>query len=144
MTKIFYIVAGLIAVAIALGIYTFIEKPNANGNKPVNQTLNNAAGATTNFVNTVTGGTVGSSKFPLHNGSRGEEVSKLQTYLNYTLKLGHKLAVDGNFGALTEQALINKTGIATMDETTYNNTVLPAIAAHTIQTGTGAHSATPR
>ena len=49
--------------------------------------------------------------FPLQKGSKGNEVATLQTYLNSQLPAPvQRLDVDGNFGPLTEAALISITG----------------------------------
>jgi len=52
------------------------------------------------------------SGYPLKIGSSGSNVKALQQALN---DLGATLAVDGQFGALTQQALLAQTGSATVD-----------------------------
>ena len=72
------------------------------------------------------GNTVAVSKFPLKKGSQGEEVRKLQQYLNscmaYYLVLT-PLDVDGIFGAKTEGMCVTITGNREISQEFYNQYV---------------------
>ena len=64
-----------------------------------------------------------SSTFPLQVGSKGDEVKRLQNWLNTNLKMKGQpsITVDGDFGAGTATALNTVTGKTSMDQTYFNN-----------------------
>jgi len=61
--------------------------------------------------------------FPLAKGKRGDNVTKLQKWLNINLKVKKQpeIKVDGIFGTETETALKAITGKTTMDKTYFDN-----------------------
>jgi hypothetical protein len=66
-----------------------------------------------------------SSAFPLKNGSTGEEVKNLQTWLNNHVILPYSfLNVDGKFGPLTLSALKRTLGVSEVTEAWYRVNIL--------------------
>lgn len=59
--------------------------------------------------------------FPLVYGSTGNEVKKVQTYLN--TKYGEKLVVDGIWGALTQAAVAKNLGLSGITKTYYDTNI---------------------
>lgn len=67
---------------------------------------------------------VSNDEFPLKNGSKGDNVKKLQDYLNLNIKPPMaKLKVDGMFGPATEAALSSVTSKKTMTKEDFNNKI---------------------
>jgi peptidoglycan hydrolase-like protein with peptidoglycan-binding domain len=62
------------------------------------------------------------SEFPLQIGSRGDNVKKLQSYLNTRIKTT-KLIIDGIFGVLTQAALKSVTGKISITEQEFNSLI---------------------
>lgn len=103
---------GLVIGLIGLGVYWFFFREGESG--------------TTSFqpFKAQTKPAVKQSPFPLHKGSRGEEVKKLQKALNRKLVPPLSLlVVDGIFGSKTLAALKRVTGKEQVSENDYQKLV---------------------
>ncbi len=123
-------VAVVLAVVLILcAIYFFYLKPkrkakkiNNAGNENSSTTTTKGNGASSIQVNTNNTGLTNTT-FPLKQGSKGTEVLYLQAALNYFK--GKTLALDGDFGPLTEAALYSVSGVKAAPEYYYNQLVKP-------------------
>lgn len=72
-------------------------------------------------VKTTVQNATNSSAFPLHQGSRGPEVAKVQHYLNVRFNAG--LTEDGIWGSLTNKAIFNNASTTSVSQAEYNNMI---------------------
>lgn len=114
----------LIGLVIALGLggygvyyYFFKDKTKDTDNK------NTSSGSSGGGKSSSKANTGSTSVFPLTNGSKGDEVKRLQVWLNNNLKIKGQpaIATDGIFGAETASALNTITGSTSMTQDYFNN-----------------------
>src|SRR5436190_1687819 len=98
----------IIAIVIVLIILLILWIKNS-GNKTSQNTTNIIKGQNVNYIQPI---------FPLTFGSRGEEVKKVQHYLN--VKYGEKLVEDGIWGNLTQAAIVKDLGVSGITLEYYN------------------------
>ena len=101
--NIYLALGGLLTVGVAYTLYTVLKKKPTTFGEAVQDTKETVIKLPTTVKNTFS--SVVNADFPLKNGSRGINVSKLQSFLN---KEGsYNLVVDGIFGVKTQGAVTN-------------------------------------
>lgn len=126
----FYAVAAIIVfVIIFLIVKDARKQPTASA--PTGAT---ASTPTSTGSNAITSATGLNYALPLRRGVSGAEVQELQRKLNAFTVVTPKLTVDGRFGALTENALMQAKGVL---QTTLAEFVPYALANTYTATGTG-------
>jgi hypothetical protein len=93
---------GILTVGVGYLIYNLFKTKPTSFNEAIEDTNSEVL----NIVNNVTGSVYKEQGFPLKKFSGGEDVKKLQRYLNDVGSYG--LTVDGKFGAKTENAVITE------------------------------------
>ena len=98
--KIAIIIVIFIAIIIS-SYFLFFGKEDDSTDDPLKKT-GSGGSTTTTYANFLTK----NATFPLKVGVKGKEVGQLQNYLNVTESAN--LVVDGDFGSITEKALLRK------------------------------------
>jgi peptidoglycan hydrolase-like protein with peptidoglycan-binding domain len=109
----YLIVLGLLAIAAGIYFYSRKKEKELSVESSTTPTPTPAPTPTPGQTSSTTAPTVQPIDYNLvlSRGSRGREVSLLQSYLN---NIGENLQVDGIFGALTETSLKNRTGYSSI------------------------------